>query len=201
MVTTAALAAVLATGAGPVERAAAPPGFGRVGPVLATAPESSSAPLPASPTKPSPAPRRVTVPRVGLDAPVRPVAVTAGGDLAVPADPSVAGWYHHGPAPGSAVGSAVLVGHVDGGTGGLGEFAALHHVRPGDRIEVGRAGAEPAAYRVTARTTVPHDALPDEAFRRGGPPVLTLLTCAPPFAPGDGGYQANLIVVAEPLAT
>ncbi|MEU4259565.1 class F sortase [Streptomyces fradiae] len=204
VVTTAALAAVLATGAGPAERASAPPGFGRVDTVLAAAPEASGPPAPlpaASPAEPSPAPRRVTVPRVGLDAPVRPVGVTAEGDMAVPADPAVAGWYHYGPAPGGAEGSAVLVGHVDGETGDLGEFAALYRVRPGDRVQVGRAGAEPVAYRVTARTTVPKDALPDEAFRRSGPPVLTLITCAPPFTPEDGGYQANLIVVAEPLTS
>jgi sortase (surface protein transpeptidase) len=88
---------------------------------------------------------------------------------------------------------------VDGATGGLGPFALLREVEPGDQAEVGRDGAEPLRYRVTARTTVPRQELPHAVFRPEGPPVLTLVTCAPPFVPGEGGYQANPIVVAEPL--
>ncbi|WP_308406954.1 class F sortase [Streptomyces sp. AC555_RSS877] len=137
---------------------------------------------------------------VGLDARVQPVGVTEAGAMAIPADPAVAGWYRFGPAPGSAHGSSVLVGHVDSDTGALGEFAALYDVEPGDRIEVLRADAEPARYRVTARSTVPKDDLPSATFRRSGPAVLTLVTCAPPFLHEKGGYQANLVVTAEPLA-
>ncbi|MFF9202027.1 class F sortase [Streptomyces sp. NPDC014986] len=125
--------------------------------------------------------------------------MTEDGDMAVPADPAVAGWYRFGPAPGSTRGSSVLVGHVDGDTGALGEFAGLYDAGPGDLVEVRRVGAGPVRYRVTARSTVPQDALPPSVFRRGGPPVLTLITCAPPFVPGEGGYQANLVVTAQPL--
>ncbi|MFI8210957.1 class F sortase [Streptomyces werraensis] len=145
------------------------------------------------------APARVLVPGVGLDARVEGVGVTPRGDMTVPDDPAVAGWYRYGPAPGSSEGSAVLVGHLDGETGDLGEFAALRDVRAGDTVEVRRAGAEPVAYRVTARATVPKDELPPSAFRRSGPPVLTLITCAPPFEPERGGYTANLVVTAEPV--
>ncbi|WP_454314804.1 class F sortase [Streptomyces phaeoluteigriseus] len=127
------------------------------------------------------------------------MGITEAGDMAIPSDPTVAGWYRFGPAPGSDHGSSVLVGHVDSDTGALGEFASLYDVEPGDRVEVQRAGAEPAGYRITARSTVPKDAIPASAFRRSGPPVLTLITCAPPFVPRDGGYQANLIVTAEPV--
>jgi LPXTG-site transpeptidase (sortase) family protein len=140
----------------------------------------------------------VQVPSVGIDAAVRPVGVDEHGALSIPGDPTVTGWYRFGPAPGSAHGSAVLVGHVDGDTGALGEFAALYEVRPGDRVEVQRVGAEPTTYRVVSRSTVPKDELPSSVFRRAGSPVLTLITCAPPFRPALGGYQANLIVTAKP---
>ncbi|MER7870112.1 class F sortase [Streptomyces cellulosae] len=145
------------------------------------------------------APARVLVPGVGLDAQVEGVGVTPRGDMTVPDDPAVAGWYRYGPAPGSPEGSAVLVGHLDSETGDLGEFAALRDVRAGDTVEVRRDGAEPVVYRVTARTTVPKDELPPSAFRRTGPPVLTLITCAPPFEPERGGYTANLVLTAEPV--
>ncbi|MFJ7072253.1 class F sortase [Streptomyces sp. NPDC098781] len=138
------------------------------------------------------------MPGVGIDAAIRPVGVDARGALSIPGDPTVTGWYRFGPAPGSAHGSAVLVGHVDSDTGALGEFAALSDVRPDDRVDVRRVGAESATYRVVSRSTVPKDELPSSVFRRAGPPVLTLITCAPPFRPELGGYQSNLIVTAKP---
>jgi hypothetical protein len=201
-VTTAALAAVVTFTTAPSEQAAPPPDFGRAGASPAAVPgrpPGASSPRPASHAQDASPPQRVLVRSVGLDARIRPVGVTEAGDMAIPSDPGVAGWYRFGPAPGSDRGSSVLVGHVDGDTGALGEFASLYDVRPGDRVEVRRAGAEPAGYRVTARSTVAKDALPSSAFRRSGPPVLTLITCAPPFLPEEGGYQANLIVTAEPV--
>ncbi|MFF8014494.1 sortase domain-bontaining protein [Streptomyces sp. NPDC007929] len=138
-------------------------------------------------------------PRTGLDAMIDPVGVTTRGDMAVPDDPSEAGWYRHGPAPGSAHGSAVLVGHVDTDTGALGEFLALYGMRRGDRVEVHRTGDEPVTYRVTSRHTVPKEALPPTTFRRTGPPALTLITCAPPYIPEQGGYTSNLVVTAQPV--
>lgn len=136
---------------------------------------------------------------VDLDAHVTPVGVTKRGDIAVPDDPATAGWYRYGPAPGSAEGSAVLVGHVDTDSGDLGEFAALYDVRRGQRVEVRRTGAPPVHYRIVSRVTVPKDELPSSAFGRSGAPVLTLITCAPPYVPERGGYLSNLVVTAEPI--
>jgi hypothetical protein len=204
-VATAALAAVLTLGTAPSQQTSPPDDFGTPAMALATAPGTLSPASEARPSPPSQAqlrhpPQRVLVREVDLDARVRPVGMTEAGAVAIPADPAVAGWYRFGPAPGSSHGSSVLVGHVDSDTGALGEFAALYDVEPGDTVEVRRAHAEPALYRVTARSTVPKDDLPAATFRRSGPPVLTLVTCAPPFLPEKGGYQANLIVTAEPLA-
>ncbi|MCZ7415875.1 MULTISPECIES: class F sortase [unclassified Streptomyces] len=202
---TAALAAVAVLETVSSEPAGAPPDFGPDAParvVESAAPPSGEATRPPTGSNAlrRNAPDRIEVPDVDLDARIEPVGVDGTGGVAVPDDPAVAGWYRFGPAPGGPHGSAVLVGHVDSETGDLGEFAALYDVEPGDEIEVGRQGAEPARYRVTARSTVPKDELPDSTFRRTGPPVLTLVTCAPPFVPDQGGYQANLVVTAEPLA-
>ncbi|MFJ8907743.1 class F sortase [Streptomyces sp. NPDC102359] len=165
----------------------------------ATAGASAAPPPPVADRPREAAPEGILVPGAGLDARVDPVGVTAQGDMTVPDDPAVAGWYRYGPAPGSSQGSAVLVGHLDSDTGDLGEFAALRDVRPGDTVEVRRAGDGPVTYRVVSRVTVPKDELPPSAFRRGGPPVLTLITCAPPFEPERGGYRSNLVVTAEPV--
>jgi LPXTG-site transpeptidase (sortase) family protein len=200
MVAAAAPAAALGFPPTPSDPATPPPDFAaeplEQGPAAApTAPPDTSAPGTAQ----APPPLRVVAPRTGLDARITPVGVTDEGDTAVPDDPSVAGWYRHGPAPGSARGSAVLVGHVDTDTGALGEFRALYAVRRGDRVEVRRAGDEPVTYRVVSRLTVPKEDLPPSAFRRSGAPILTLITCAPPYVPDRGGYASNLVVTAEPV--
>ncbi|MFB6843353.1 class F sortase [Streptomyces sp. NPDC056373] len=206
MLAAAALAAVLGLPAGPSQPAAPAPDFttapsgrttGSKGAPSGWTTDSTAKAAPS--TAPAPPPRRVLLPRTGVDARVTPVGVTDRGETAVPDEPSMAGWYRYGPAPGSASGSAVLVGHVDSETGAIGEFAALYDVRRGDGVEVRRAGAEPVRYRVVSRVTVPKDELPPSAFRRTGAPALTLITCAPPFVPERGGYLSNLVVTAEPV--
>ncbi len=175
----------------------------------AAAPAVAGSPAPPPPGVPV----RVAASAVGLDSGVIPVGVTDKGDVAVPADPARAGWYRFGPAPGATQGSAVLVGHVDNDDGDIGEFAALYDIRAGDSIEVEvRPGNPPGSaddrkgagthtldYRVTGRFTVAKEQLPDAVFRRRGTPVLTLITCAPPFDRAHGGYRNNLVVTAVPV--
>ncbi|MGY1456641.1 class F sortase [Streptomyces sp. SS8] len=146
----------------------------------------------------APEPAALSIPRLSLDARVQDVGVEDDGTVEIPEDAGQAGWYRYGPAPGAPAGSAVVVGHVDDRTGDLGAFAKLYGVREGDDITVERQGAPPLRYEVTAREVVDRDSLPDEVFRRDGRPVLTLVTCAPPYDRESGGYQRNLLVYAIP---
>jgi LPXTG-site transpeptidase (sortase) family protein len=147
---------------------------------------------------PVPEPTALRVPRVFLNARVHDVGVEADGTVEIPDSAGQAGWYRHGPAPGAPAGSAVLIGHVDDRTGDLGAFAKLYGVRKGDDVTVAREDAPPVRYKVTAREVVDKDRLPDEVFLRHGRPVLTLVTCAPPYDRERGGYQRNLLVYAVP---
>ncbi|MBB1243730.1 class F sortase [Streptomyces durbertensis] len=172
-------------------------------PPAATSPkaESDTAGAPGAPeaARPDP-PERLRIDRVGLDAPVVPTGVDEDGAAEVPDDPARAGWYRFGPAPGAERGSAVLLGHVDSRTGELGALVALYEVRAGDEVTVERRHGTPARFEVSARRVVPKDDLPKETFARAGPHVLTLITCAPPYDPGRGGYQNNVIVTAVPVS-
>ncbi|GHG13702.1 class F sortase [Streptomyces albogriseolus] len=149
-------------------------------------------------SRPVSEPTALRVPRVSLEARVQDVGVQDDGTVEIPDDAEQAGWYRFGPAPGAPEGSAVLIGHVDDRTGDLGAFAKLYGVRKGDTITVAREDAPPVRYEVTAREVVDKDRLPDEVFRRHGQPVLTLVTCAPPYDRERGGYQRNLLVYAVP---
>ncbi|CAM5281970.1 class F sortase [Streptomyces pilosus] len=152
-----------------------------------------------APSAPASEPTALRIPRVSLDAQVHDVGVGEDGTAEVPGDAEQVGWYRYGPAPGTATGSAVLIGHVDDRTGHLGAFAKLYEVRKGDDVAVAREDAPPVRYEVTAREVVDKDNLPDEVFRRHGRPVLTLVTCAPPYDREHGGYQRNLLVYAVPV--
>ncbi|MEU9731756.1 class F sortase [Streptomyces sp. NPDC048002] len=144
-----------------------------------------------------PEPTRLALPRLGVSAPVDPVGVAADGQVEVPEDPQRVGWYRFSPGPGTTEGSTVVVGHVDSDGRGLGVLIALNQVREGDEAVVRRADGRDVTYEVTARRTVPKDGLAASgAFRRDGPAVLTLITCAGPYLPDQGGYQNNLVVTA-----
>jgi LPXTG-site transpeptidase (sortase) family protein len=145
------------------------------------------------------APVRLTTTRVGISARVVPVGTDRARKVEIPGSPEEVGWYRYGPQPGAAAGSAVLVGHVDFRTGDLGQFARLYDVKAGDTVTVGLSDGTAVRYRVTARRTYDKERLPDELFRRAGEPVLTLITCAPPYDADSGGYRRNLVVTAQPL--
>jgi sortase (surface protein transpeptidase) len=159
-----------------------------------TARDAGPAPAPQVP-----APARLAVPALGLDAPVDAVGVDETGRMALPADVDRVGWYRFGPVPGAA-GSAVLAGHVDDREQGLGVLAALRGVDAGAEIVVTDAAGTVSRWRVVSREVVEKRALPlDRVFGRDGAPRLVVVTCGGPFLPEYGSYRDNVVVVGEPL--
>lgn len=147
----------------------------------------------------APAPARLLVPEVGLDVPVDAVGVAADGQMAVPEDADRAGWYRYGPEPGTPEGSAVIAGHVDDRSG-PGAFLALTAAEKGDEVVVELADGTSTTYRVVARTTVAKPELAvDDLFRRDGPSLLHLVTCAGEWSRQTGRYTDNLDITAEPV--
>ncbi|GAA4690562.1 class F sortase [Nocardioides nanhaiensis] len=143
------------------------------------------------------APQAVVLPD-GARAPVRP-ATTRAGELVVPEDVRHVGWWDGSAAAGDPFGSTVVAGHVDSATAGLGYFARLLDVRPGEQVTL-RAGARRAVYRVTSVRTLDKQSLATTAgvLDQTGPHRLVLITCSGSFTPGEG-YDSNLVVVAEPV--
>jgi sortase (surface protein transpeptidase) len=170
-----------------------------------TEPTASAAPrIPtrdAAPVPPValPAPVRLAVPALGVDAAVDAVGVETDGQMTVPAEVDRMGWYRFGPVPGAA-GSAVIAGHVDSRTQGLGAMAPLREAAVGDEVLVTDAAATTTRWRVVSRELISKQALPlDRIFARDGAPRLTLITCGGPFLAEFGSYRDNVVVVAEPV--
>lgn len=143
--------------------------------------------------------RSVRVPSLGLDLEVRPAGVTPEGQMSLPADPSVLGWYRFGAAPGQS-GSTVLAGHVDTLERGIGPLASLASARPGMEVSVTTSSGRRLAFVVDSIESFDRRSLPDEVFSRTGPPRLRLVTCGGEFDPDRGGYQQNVVVTAVPAS-
>jgi Sortase domain len=144
-------------------------------------------------------PRRVVLPD-GTTAPVVPAGLRNDGSLVIPDDVRTVGWWTGGSEAGEAYGSVVLAGHVDSATRGIGVFAELRHLVPGQVVAVG-GGAQRARYRIITATQVPQAQISKDAgiFAVDGEPRLVLITCGGPFDPVRHRYQDNLVVVATPL--
>ncbi len=147
---------------------------------------------------PAPAPVRLAVPALGVDAPVDATGISADGQMALPDDVSRVGWYRFGPVPG-APGSAVLAGHVDDAEQGLGALAPLRDADVGDEVLVTDGTGAATRWRVVSRQLISKQELPlAELFARDGDPRLVVVTCGGPFLPEYRSYRDNVVVVAEP---
>ena len=141
---------------------------------------------------------RVQVVSADIDSVVQPVGVSADGQMALPPDPEVLGWYRFGPAPGDGTGSVVLAGHLDSKRYGLGPLVGLREVESGDPVRVTRTDGTRQRYTVVDVRRYDRKALPEKLFARTGPERLRIVTCGGDYLPDEGGYQQNLVVTAVP---
>ncbi|HQR25769.1 MAG TPA: class F sortase [Nocardioides sp.] len=168
--------------------------------VAAVAGADQPSPSARRPARPSPAPRLLAIPRLGLRMPVTPRGVDDQGEMALPASARVVGWYRYGPRPLDDAGATVLAGHVDTDEDGAGPLVAIAGLREGDLVTV-RAGKLTARYRVTSVTRVSKARIDlATVFSRAGAPRLHLVTCGGAYLPDQGGYQDNVVVAAQRVA-
>jgi hypothetical protein len=164
----------------------------------ALAVSGSPAAPPATPSVIEPV--RLRIPGLGVDVAVVPAGVAPDGQMALPERVDQVGWYRFGPAPGAASGAAVLAGHVDSKTYGVGPLSRLSSAEPGDEVAVQRQDSSVVPYRVVSVTRVPKRGLPlDQLFVRDGAPNLRIITCGGPYSPG-AGYRDNVVVTAVSTA-
>ena len=113
----------------------------------------------------------------------------------MPSSTTVAGWYTGSPRPG-AVGSAIIVGHIDSETG-PGVFYRLSELRGGDDVFVRRADGTTAEFRVTSIQTYLKDQFPtDKVYGPTPDAELRLITCGGAFDPATSHYLSNIVVYA-----
>jgi LPXTG-site transpeptidase (sortase) family protein len=141
------------------------------------------------------APVSLTIPIIGVDAKMITLGLEPNGTLEVPTTTTVVGWYTGSPRPG-AIGSAIIVGHVDNHNG-PGVFFRLRTLKRGDKVYVRRADGTLAEFRVTSVQTYLKDHFPTETVYGPTPDAeLRLITCGGVFDRAIGHYLSNIIVYA-----
>ena len=137
------------------------------------------------------------IPRIGVNAPIVPIQTNKRRVLEPPQDPSVAGWWSQGAAPGEGSGSAVLVGHTVRNHGG-GVFDEMGDLARGDAIKV-EGSDSTLTYRVQSIDVLSKDDVAREAaeiFAQTGPGRLVLITCDD----WDGkAWRSNIVTIAAPV--
>jgi LPXTG-site transpeptidase (sortase) family protein len=157
------------------------------GPIVA--PPQSATPDPVA------APVTLTIPLIGVQTKLTTLGLAADGELQVPDSYSIAGWYTGSPRPG-AIGSAIIVGHIDS-FAGPGVFFRLSELKAGDKVYVKRADGTMAEFRVTSVQTYLKDQFPTEDVYGPVPDAeLRLITCGGAWDAATGHYLSNIVVYA-----
>ncbi|EYR62142.1 hypothetical protein N866_11265 [Actinotalea ferrariae CF5-4] len=175
-----------------------------------TAPDAASRSLPDVPVRsadlsalevePVVEPVGVAVPSIDVAIPVEPVGVQDDGQMEIPPQAEIGGWYRYGASPADDEGTAVIAAHVDSiASAGLGPFARLQDVQVGDPVEVSLADGTTRSFTVTEVRRSPKPSVQwEDVFVRGGGQRLVLITCGGTFDRGAQSYSDNVIVTAEP---
>lgn len=146
---------------------------------------------------PSP-PTKISIPAIGVSAPIHGVGADTDGTIATPALHlrNEAGWYKQGPAPGQ-FGPAIIVGHVDTKDKPA-VFARLKDLSPGQHIEIARRDRVVAVFEVNSVEQFNKEVIPvPRVYQDYSRPSLRLITCGGSWVGGSTGYADNVIVFAS----
>lgn len=121
------------------------------------------------------------------------------GVLPVPDGIGEATWW--GTELAASEGATVLAGHVDW-KGAKGPFAELWQAQNGREVVIADSAGKEFKFRIKQIETIRKEELPARAvefFGPRGPHRLVLVTCGGTWIGGQQGYEANRVVIAEPV--
>ncbi|QNS03352.1 class F sortase [Streptomyces xanthii] len=164
----------------------------------ATHAPASAAPRATGKHLPRARPKRLLIPKIGVDAPFTGLAIGPTGQLEPPPadDTNLVGWQADGVSPGE-VGTAIIAGHVDTKTSPA-VFASLSDLKKGDRFTVKRSDRRTASFVVDSVETFAKDDFPDKRVYADTPQAqVRLITCAGDYDRSVRDYTDNLVVFAH----
>ncbi|MER7466828.1 class F sortase [Streptomyces sp. NPDC097981] len=150
------------------------------------------------PTLPRSMPKRLLIPRIGVDAPFTELSLTSSGQLGAPppGNANLVGWYQGAASPGE-VGASIVVGHLDTKTGPA-VFVYLSKLKAGDKIDVVRADGIIVTFMVDSVNSFSKAHFPDRQVYSDSPrPELRLITCGGTYDRKARDYMDNVVVFAH----
>lgn len=164
--------------------------------VVVEIPGAISAPGPAF-SDPVALPDRIIIPKIGVDAHIKPVGLDKNGDMATPGNATDVGWYQGGPRPGVA-GSAVIDGHLSTKYVAQAVFHRLRELQSGDEVQIRTVEGQTMAFRVVKVREYSESASTTEVFDfSGSVSRLNLISCAGDWDPAKKTYADRIVVFAE----
>jgi sortase (surface protein transpeptidase) len=143
-------------------------------------------------------PRYLMIPKLGVDARVLQVGVTASGALGTPANIFDTAWYTSSAKPGQP-GATLIDGHVSSWTS-HGVFYGIKTLVPGDSIQIESGAGTIYNYQVVETQTYPAGNVNMRAAVTPitpGVPGLNLITCAGNVIKGTNTFNERVIVFAK----
>lgn len=143
----------------------------------------------------APTPNELSIPSLGIRAPLDAVRV-ADGALTIPDDPSRVGRWTGGADLHDQAGAVLLSGHV-AWAGTRGALWGLASAEPGAEVVVTDATGRPTMWQVIRVWAVKRGTALPELFRTTGAKRLVVVTCGGRVV--GGHYSHNVIVEAAPI--
>ncbi|MBA3758089.1 class F sortase [Candidatus Saccharibacteria bacterium] len=140
-------------------------------------------------------PRVIKIPRLKIDARVKPLSLKDSGDLMAPDNINDVGWYDGSSKPGEN-GAVLVDGHVQGPTK-PGVFYRLTNLKEGDTVEIERGDGKLITYKVVMTESVDQDKVNmTKALTSIDPskPGLNLITCTGRYDVRTNKYEQRLII-------
>jgi len=142
-------------------------------------------------------PRYIFIPKLGVQAIVRPLGLTDSGQLEAPYNVYDTGWFSSSAKPGQP-GAMVVDGHVSSWTT-HGVFYGLKTLGAGDSIKVERGDSSQVEYKVVKTITYDANYVDMQAVLSPvdkSKPGLNLITCTGTVAPGTSEFNKRIVVFA-----
>ena len=141
-------------------------------------------------------PVAIAIPSIKVRSTLVELGLDHRGEMEVPQDPALAGWFSRGAAPG-ALGPAVIAGHVtwDGAPAVFHRLSGLQH---GDRVSVTRKDGKTAIFTVTRVARFSKAQFPShEVYGAIDHSGLRLITCGGTYDAARHRYLDNVVVFAR----
>ena len=154
--------------------------------------------IPSPTPTPIGVPQYISIPRLQLkDIGIEEVTTDLYGQMGIPQQPFLLGWYRDGTRPGE-MGSAVLAGHYDLSNGDPSIFFNLHTLELGDSIVVQDSYGLTFTFIVEEKKLYHFEDAPiDTIFYRKDAKRLNLITCAGVWDITKHNYNERVVVYAR----